>query len=72
MFGIARNYSFLDGNKRTAFAAADVFLQANGYDLPAAIDSKWLAERFIAAIGRQISEADFIHSLQLYLPIASD
>lgn len=31
--GIARNHPFLDGNKRTAFAAAGMFLQVNGYEL---------------------------------------
>jgi death on curing protein len=31
-FGIARNHPFVDGNKRTAFAAAGVFLGLNGYD----------------------------------------
>jgi death on curing protein len=34
-FGIARNHPFLDGNKRTALAAIDLFLQANGYELQA-------------------------------------
>ncbi len=29
--GIARNHAFLDGNKRTGFAAALMFLQDNGY-----------------------------------------
>ena len=32
-FGIARNHPFFDGNKRTALAAADVFLQLNGYEI---------------------------------------
>jgi death-on-curing protein len=29
--GIARNHPFVDGNKRTAFLAAAVFLELNGY-----------------------------------------
>ncbi len=29
-FGIARNHPFIDGNKRTAFAAMMVFLRING------------------------------------------
>ncbi len=29
--GIARNHPFIDGNKRTAFLAAAVFLELNGY-----------------------------------------
>ena len=32
-FGVARNHPFIDGNKRTALAAADVFLQLNGYEI---------------------------------------
>lgn len=32
-FGIARNHGFVDGNKRTAFVAAAVFLAVNGLDL---------------------------------------
>lgn len=32
-FGIVRNHPFIDGNKRTAFLAAYVFLRSNGLDL---------------------------------------
>ena len=34
-FGIARNHPFVDGNKRTAFAAMIVFLGLNKFDLEA-------------------------------------
>jgi len=34
-FGLTRNHPFLDGNKRTAFAAMAVFLELNGYELVA-------------------------------------
>ena len=34
-FHIAENQPLLDGNKRAAFQAADVFLMLNGFDLPA-------------------------------------
>ena len=33
--GIARNHPFIDGNKRTAFVAVEIFLMLNGYDLMA-------------------------------------
>ncbi len=33
--GIAKNHVFIDGNKRTAFIAAAVFLARNGMDLTA-------------------------------------
>jgi death-on-curing protein len=35
-FGLAKNHGFIDGNKRTAFMAAYVFLGLNGQDLEAA------------------------------------
>ncbi|MEZ4859877.1 MAG: type II toxin-antitoxin system death-on-curing family toxin [Caldilineaceae bacterium] len=31
--GIARNHPFIDGNKRTAYTAAGLFLHVNGYTL---------------------------------------
>jgi len=34
--GIAKNHAFVDGNKRTAFVAAVVFLERNGMHLTAA------------------------------------
>ena len=35
LFGIAKNHPFVDGNKRTAFAAADLFLYYNGLSIEA-------------------------------------
>jgi len=32
-FGLAKNHGFLDGNKRIAVMACDVFLQENGWEL---------------------------------------
>ena len=34
-FGLARNHPFADGNKRTAFVAAELFLALNGITLTA-------------------------------------
>ena len=34
-FGLARNHPFIDGNKRTAFVAAEVFLDLNGMTMTA-------------------------------------
>ena len=34
-FGFAKNHCFVDGNKRVALAAIDVFLQRNGFELVA-------------------------------------
>lgn len=35
LFGIAKNHPFVDGNKRTALASADLFLIFNGLELQA-------------------------------------
>lgn len=37
-FGLAKNHSFVDGNKRIAFAALFTFLGVNGQELDAAED----------------------------------
>lgn len=34
-FGLARNHAFLDGNKRIAFVATNVFLLLNGFEIEA-------------------------------------
>jgi death on curing protein len=33
--GLAKNHPFIDGNKRTAFVAVELFLALNGFDLVA-------------------------------------
>ena len=39
-FLIVMNHPFLDGNKRTAHAAMEAFLQLNGYELTAPVDEQ--------------------------------
>jgi death on curing protein len=34
-YGISRNHPYLDGNKRTAFVAVELFLALNGFELVA-------------------------------------
>lgn len=34
-WGLARNHPFIDGNKRTAFVATELFLSLNGFELMA-------------------------------------
>lgn len=48
-FGIAKNHPFIDGNKRTAFVAAAVFLQINGLRLEATEVDAVIATRELAA-----------------------
>jgi len=42
LFHICRNHPFLDGNKRTAVAAALIFLELNGIEIDA-VESKFYA-----------------------------
>ena len=56
-FGIARNHPFIDGNKRTAFVAVELFLALNGTDLIAS-DADAVVHMLALAAGR-LSEADF-------------
>ena len=62
--GIAKNHAFIDGNKRTAFVAAAVFLSRNGLRLTAPE-----AEATIAMLGvaeGSMSEAQFASWLKDY------
>lgn len=59
LLGIARNHPFLQGNKRTAFAAADYFLYLNGYELTVE-DSADLADLIVDAINGDVSEHSLI------------
>jgi death-on-curing protein len=52
-FGIARNHPFVDGNKRTALVAAELFLGLNGYDLTA--DDVGVVEVFLALATGELS-----------------
>jgi death-on-curing protein len=56
-FGIARNHPFIDGNKRTAFVCAELFLALNGYQLQAE-DANCVSTMLALAAG-EISEAEF-------------
>jgi death-on-curing protein len=61
--GIARNHPFGQGNKRTAFAAAEYFLFLNGYRLEAE-DSEALADQVVALIVGDLDEAAFANLLR--------
>jgi death-on-curing protein len=55
-FGIAKNHPFVDGNKRTAFVALELFLDLNGYDL-VADDAQCVLVMLSVAAG-SLSETD--------------
>ena len=63
-FGISRNHAFIDGNKRTGFVAAVMFLRLNGYSLVADDASKVLTMLAVAA--GDISEAEFAVWIRLH------
>lgn len=46
-FSIINNHPFMDGNKRTAHAAADVFLMMNGFEIEASVEEQ---ERIVLAL----------------------
>jgi death on curing protein len=48
-FGIARNHPFVDGNKRAAYVAMEVFLLINGYELELEEDNAIATFRALAA-----------------------
>lgn len=48
-FGIARNHPFVDGNKRTAFVALELFLALNGFALQASDEACVLTMLALAA-----------------------
>ena len=49
-FGLARNHPFVDGNKRTAFVCAELFLLLHGY-LLAASDAECVTQMLRLASG---------------------
>jgi len=55
--GIVRNHPFVDGNKRVALVLARTFLRANGWDLVATAEEKYVA--IVRLVTREISEDDF-------------
>lgn len=56
-FGIARNHPFIDGNKRTAFVAVELFLELNGFELEA--DDAACVMTMLAVAAGELDEAAF-------------
>jgi death on curing protein len=57
-FGLAKNHPFLDGNKRTAYVAMELFLADNGFVLTASDEDALIAMLNLAA--GETSEDDFV------------
>ena len=64
-YGICRNHGFVDGNKRTAYVVAYVFLLDNGYDL-AATDAESVATMLAVAAG-ELPEPELAAWFRVYL-----
>jgi death on curing protein len=55
--GVILNHPFLDGNKRTGFMVAAVFLEVNGYELTATEES--VVENTLALSAGRLKENDY-------------
>ncbi len=64
-FGLARNHPFVDGNKRTAFVAVELFLALNGWDLVA--DDAQCVMTMLALAAGDLSEEEFAQWLREHL-----
>jgi death-on-curing protein len=69
-FGIISNHPFVDGNKRTGFLAAYVFLYLNGWELIAS-EAEALAAALALAVG-EMDEAGFSNWLKDHALIMPD
>lgn len=56
-FGICNNHPFIDGNKRTSFVVAYIFLLTNGLEL--IVDEKFVDDTMVDLATEQISEDEF-------------
>lgn len=63
-YGIARNHAFIDGNKRTAFVAVELFLRLNGWQLSAP-DADCVLTMLAVASG-DITENEFAAWLRMH------
>ena len=62
-YALTSNHPFIDGNKRTAFAAAGIFLELNGYRLTASEPDAVLA---VLALSRgEMKSEEFCNWLRL-------
>lgn len=56
-YGISRNHAFIDGNKRTGFVAAELFLRLNGFLLNA--DDADCVMTMLAVAAGDLTEDEF-------------
>ena len=63
-YGISRNHAFIDGNKRTALVAAELFLQLNGWQLE--VEDADCVLTMLAVASGDITEDAFADWLRLH------
>lgn len=68
-YGLARNHPFVDGNKRTAFVAVELFLALNGHDLTA--DDGDCVLTMLRVAGGELGEADFAAWIRRHVEAAT-
>jgi death on curing protein len=61
---IARNHPFIDGNKRVAFVAMEVFLRLNGYRLT--VGDAEAVVMFMAMAAGDVPDAEFIDWVRMW------
>ena len=64
-FGISRNHPFVDGNKRTAFVAMELFLALNGFELMAS-DAECGVNMLDLAAGK-LPESEFANWIRSHI-----
>ena len=64
-WGLARNHPFVDGNKRTAFIATELFLVLNGFELTA--DDAACVLTMLAVASGEMSEDTFAAWIRAHL-----
>ncbi len=68
-FGLSRNHPFIDGNKRTAFVAVELFFALNGFEL-VATDADCVIRMLKLASGElpEVDFADWLRHIQNQKP----
>lgn len=66
LFGVAQNHPFVQGNKRTGFEAAVVFLKINGWALDIVSDDR-LGDRIVEALADDERRSGFTAFLNGFL-----
>jgi death on curing protein len=67
LHSVSSNHSLVDGNKRTGWASAIVFLDINGHPLKAPLDEDAAEEFVLAAAQSQLSNPEITSRLRLFI-----